>query len=63
MQVQFSTMFKPMADMLSERGVPQFDGTPSKWTGYEERGIIFIAKLTLEKREGEAAPMLSAGLT
>eukprot|EP00959_Pyramimonas_sp_CCMP1952_P111143 2324928-Pyramimonas_sp.AAC.1 len=52
-----------MADMLPERGVPQFDGALSKWREIGKRAMIFIAKLTLEKKEGEAALMLSAGLT
>eukprot|EP00959_Pyramimonas_sp_CCMP1952_P137770 2883939-Pyramimonas_sp.AAC.1 len=49
--------------ILPERGVPQFDGTLSRWKDYEKRVTMFIANLTLEKKEGEAALMLSAGLT
>ena len=45
------------------RGVPQIDGTLSKWKEYETRALIFIARLHLEKKEGEAALTLSAGLT
>ena len=51
------------AAVLPEGGVPQFDGALSKWKEYEKRAMMFIAKLTLEKKEGEAALMLSAGLT
>ena len=60
-----ATMAKATSDqaVLPERGVLQFDGALSKWREYEKRALMFIAKLTLEKKEGEAALMLSAGLT
>ena len=48
---------------LPQREIPQFDGNLSKWKEYQKDGIIIIAKLTLEKKEGEACRMLSAGLT
>eukprot|EP00959_Pyramimonas_sp_CCMP1952_P040560 848240-Pyramimonas_sp.AAC.1 len=49
--------------IYQKREVPQFDGTLSRWKEYEKRATMFMAKLTLEKKEGEAALMLSAGMT
>eukprot|EP00959_Pyramimonas_sp_CCMP1952_P050289 1051056-Pyramimonas_sp.AAC.1 len=40
---------------LRERGVPFFDGQSSKWKEYEKSANMLLAKLTLEKKELEAA--------
>ena len=47
----------------AERGVPQFDGTLSKWREHEKRAVIFIARMTVEKKANEAALMLASGLS
>ncbi len=49
--------------LTAERGVPQFDGALAKWKEYEKRALIFIARMTIEKKSSEAAFMLASGLT
>ena len=46
-----------------ERGIPVFDGTPSKWKEYERRANFFIAKLTIDKKQEQAGLLITTGLT
>ena len=51
------------AHQQAERGIPCYDGQPTKWREYEKRAMMFIAKLKLQEKEQEAGLLLATGLS
>ena len=50
-------------EVFPERGIPSFDGTPSKWKEFERRVNFFIAKCLIEKKGEQAGLLITTGLT